>query len=289
VPARMLVGRSPACALRLDDRHVSGEHAALIWTGQGWEIRDLGSRNGTFVDGDRVQPGEPRTLPRGAKIGFGHSDDPWVLVDAGPPGAVAHDLDGDEVRVAEGGMLALPSEEEPEVVLYANRSGHWVIEADDAPSRAARAEEVVRAGGRSWRLYVPEPQEGTAAVDSGPSIDTVALRFAVSRDEEHVTLTIVHRGVEIPLEPREHGYTLLTLARQRLQDADLPLAEQGWIDRELLLRMLGLDANALNVAIYRARNQISDAGVDGAAGIVEVRRGQRRLGVEPERIEVTRP
>ena len=27
-------------------------------------------------------------------------------------------------------------------------------------------------------------------------------------------------------------------------------------------------------------------GVDGAAGVVEVRRGQRRVGVEPDRLEV---
>jgi hypothetical protein len=135
---------------------------------------------------------------------------------------------------------------------------------------------------------VPARQEGTATVDSGPSIDTVTMRFAVSRDEEHVVVTVIHRGLEIPLEPREHGYALLTRARQRLDDRAQPLAEQGWLERDQLLRMLGLDSNALNVAIYRARNQLTDAGVDGAAGIVEVRRGQRRIGLEPDRLEVVR-
>ena len=128
--------------------------------------------------------------------------------------------------------------------------------------------------------------EGTAAVDTGPRLDTISLRFEVSRDEEHTTITTVHRGVETRLEEREHGYVLLTLARARLADREHPAAEQGWIDRERLLKMLAMDANALNVAIYRARGQLAAAGVDGAAGVVEVRRGQRRLGVDPSRLEV---
>jgi hypothetical protein len=90
----------------------------------------------------------------------------------------------------------------------------------------------------------------------------------------------------IPTEPREHAYVLLTLARKRLADRGEPLAEQGWIDRDQLLRMLQLDANGLNVAIYRARGQLAAAGLLDSAGIVEVRRGQRRIGVDPSRLVV---
>ncbi|MEO1336418.1 MAG: FHA domain-containing protein, partial [Myxococcota bacterium] len=54
--AQCLVGRSAACQIRLDDRYVSSEHAKLVWTGSKWQVRDLGSRNGTFVDGRRVEP-----------------------------------------------------------------------------------------------------------------------------------------------------------------------------------------------------------------------------------------
>jgi hypothetical protein len=50
--------------------------------------------------------------------------------------------------------------------------------------------------------------------------------------------------------------------------------------------MLGLDSNSLNVAIYRARRQLQAIGVDGAASLVEVRRGQRRIGISAERLEV---
>ena len=38
IPARLLVGRSPSAALRLDDSRVSGEHAVLQWRRGRWEI-----------------------------------------------------------------------------------------------------------------------------------------------------------------------------------------------------------------------------------------------------------
>jgi hypothetical protein len=48
------IGRSPACALTLDHDTVSRRHAELRRTDDGWEVRDLGSLNGTRVNGWRV-------------------------------------------------------------------------------------------------------------------------------------------------------------------------------------------------------------------------------------------
>ena len=286
VPVRLLVGRSPTCALQIDDRHVSGEHATLMWTGRTWEIRDLGSRNGTFVDGQRMEAGGATRLASGTRIAFGNESDLWELADDAAPSAMAENLANARVVSGLNGMLALPDAGTPDVVVFEDR-GRWVLEAE-GQLRALRDEEVVQAGGEAWRIRLPGSVEGTAAVDSGPTVDTVTFRFAVSRDEEHVQLTVIHRGEPLALEAREHAYVLLTLARARREDAELPEAEQGWRDRDQLLRMLGLDTNGLNVAIYRARGQLSAAGLDGAAGVVEVRRGQRRIGVSVDRLFVER-
>ena len=52
----LLVGRSSRCDLILDETSVSGRHAQLTF-GQGtWRVRDLGSRNGTRLDGRRLEP-----------------------------------------------------------------------------------------------------------------------------------------------------------------------------------------------------------------------------------------
>jgi pSer/pThr/pTyr-binding forkhead associated (FHA) protein len=48
------VGRAPGCALVLADDDVSREHASFERRWDGVEVRDLGSKNGVEVDGDRI-------------------------------------------------------------------------------------------------------------------------------------------------------------------------------------------------------------------------------------------
>lgn len=83
--AETSIGRSRACVLRLEDPRVSGMHAMLAWKGQGWELRDLGSRNGTYVGGRRLESGARELLTRGAQLAFGSPESPWVLVDDRAP------------------------------------------------------------------------------------------------------------------------------------------------------------------------------------------------------------
>jgi transcriptional regulator with GAF, ATPase, and Fis domain len=50
-PSRVLVGTSPACEFRLDDRQISRRHAAIDVTPEGLRLTDLGSTNGTWANG----------------------------------------------------------------------------------------------------------------------------------------------------------------------------------------------------------------------------------------------
>ncbi len=86
-----LVGRSPQCDPRFAGSHVhvSSIHALIRWTIDGWEARDLGSKNGTFVRGARLEPGRPRALVFGDAISFGSEGDVWLLVEEGPPRPMA--------------------------------------------------------------------------------------------------------------------------------------------------------------------------------------------------------
>jgi hypothetical protein len=58
---RMTLGRLATCDVTVDDRTVSREHAALVRRGGEWWIVDLGSTNGTTVNGTRAaeQPLNP--------------------------------------------------------------------------------------------------------------------------------------------------------------------------------------------------------------------------------------
>lgn len=51
---RMLVGRLGNCDICLQDKNTSREHAAFVKDDGGWAIEDLGSTNGTLVNGRRV-------------------------------------------------------------------------------------------------------------------------------------------------------------------------------------------------------------------------------------------
>jgi len=56
IPAgsRLRIGRDPACELRIDHPSVSRQHAELIHDEEGWRLLDLGSKNGSHVDGIQV-------------------------------------------------------------------------------------------------------------------------------------------------------------------------------------------------------------------------------------------
>mgnify|MGYP002832873262 CR=1 FL=1 len=49
-----LIGREEHCTIRLEDDHVSREHARLIISADAIEIEDLGSTSGTYLDGVTV-------------------------------------------------------------------------------------------------------------------------------------------------------------------------------------------------------------------------------------------
>lgn len=54
-PTRLLIGQSAACGVRLSDPQVSRRHAALHHAGQPEvQLTDLGSKNGTFLNGVRI-------------------------------------------------------------------------------------------------------------------------------------------------------------------------------------------------------------------------------------------
>jgi hypothetical protein len=65
------IGRSRDCEIVVDDANVSRRHAELRQRGGSWVLTDLGSTNGTRLDGRRIERPEP--LEPGDRIEVGAS------------------------------------------------------------------------------------------------------------------------------------------------------------------------------------------------------------------------
>ncbi len=68
---RIVLGRSSACELAfVDDAGLSRQHLAFEFSTSGWQVSDLGSKNGTLVNGLRVAGAQ--ALRNGDRISAGH-------------------------------------------------------------------------------------------------------------------------------------------------------------------------------------------------------------------------
>jgi diguanylate cyclase (GGDEF)-like protein len=68
--AEMVIGRADDCQVRLEDDGVSRKHARVVHKGGAHVLEDMGSTNGTFANGAKV---EGHTLRDGDKIQIGSS------------------------------------------------------------------------------------------------------------------------------------------------------------------------------------------------------------------------
>lgn len=284
LPAHCVIGRSPACDLVVAHASVSAQHTALEWTGSAWEAHDLGSRNGTIVDGQRLATGGRVRLAVGARLQFGADPTTWCLREASAPVLMARHLGSSATQVAAGGYLVLPDASAPVCSVYQSVHGPWVLE-QDRESAAITDRTVVATGDDLWRIFLPSSTVGT--LRSGGDALIVAhlhLRFAVSQDEEHVEIVASCGAQQWDLQARAHHYLLLVLARRRLADraAGVSRAEEGWVHNDELFRMLRTNENHLYITIHRARAQVGKLGIVDAVALIERRAGSRqvRLGVE---------
>jgi diguanylate cyclase (GGDEF)-like protein len=79
--ASMTIGRSPVCEIRLEDDGISRSHARVRCEAEVATLEDLQSRNGTFVNGERIREivkvvdGDKIQVGRGTVLRFGRADD----------------------------------------------------------------------------------------------------------------------------------------------------------------------------------------------------------------------
>ena len=78
-----MLGRAPLNDIVVDEPGISRQHAGIRGDNEGYWIADLGSRNGSFVNGTKIG-GEPRRLHNFDRIELGGTNSPvhWVFMES---------------------------------------------------------------------------------------------------------------------------------------------------------------------------------------------------------------
>lgn len=155
------VGRHPSCEIQLPDRQVSREHARIFRTRDGFFIEDLGSKNGTYVNGNPVHA--PTRLLNGDLVQVG----------------LAYRL---SFIGAEGTIPLSDLEPEPLIRLDVERKQVWVIgkelEPELSPSQFDLLELLVDAqGGIVDRDQIAEAVWGSTEGVTEQAIDALVRRL----------------------------------------------------------------------------------------------------------------
>lgn len=168
-PGETLLGRSPECHVTIDDPLVSREHAKIVVGGDKALLKDLGSRNGLKVNGNRVE--KEVVLEDGDRIRIGNQEIVFSRQVAPkrpgrPTGSLRHCRKCQTPYVAEA----------PQCPNCGYSPG-----SDDTLSGSAPIGNLDR---ESWSLQMQvELLDKALSIQRLPDADRVLARIAVSVDE----------------------------------------------------------------------------------------------------------
>lgn len=194
--APLEVGRDPMAGISLgDDERVSWRHARLTPAAGGVLVEDLGSRNGTFVDGERIE--QPTTIPSGgrihvgdttllARLAPGSAPPAFVVVVVGGPDAGRHAELSGTLTIGRDPSAGLPLGEDVQVSRLHARlvAGGDVVSVEDLGSRngtfvngvlvrettALRVGDRLVAGSTVLEVRRGDGRAGETVVGTGPRV-----------------------------------------------------------------------------------------------------------------------
>jgi hypothetical protein len=281
-----VIGRDPRCSVQMVSDWVSSQHAVLRWTAGGWEVRDLCSRNGTFLDGERIKPGLFYALREGSRLSFGkRAAQDWVLADDSGPVPMATPIAGGAPALLEGDMIIVPTADAPMASILAEKDG-WVLEDHDGTRTPVSSGDVFEVTGAAWRFTVPSIVPSPTCLASSMinlDVNRIHLSFRVSLNEETVAVQLHAEGIVRDAGSRAFNYLLLTLARRRLEDMKdgHPEGECGWFDCSDFAHDEAMAPSQVALDVCRIRKHFAKLGVAEASRIIErrPRTGLLRLAI----------
>lgn len=137
--SEVTLGRSPECGMQLPAAGASRRHAVVAWRAGRVVLRDLGSTNGTFLNGERVEAETP--LESGDRITIGGVEIRYCCVDAGTALAATDDTrtvaafwpaaGAEAPEALRGDLRRVPLFAVLQMLEMGSQTGCLAVEADD--------------------------------------------------------------------------------------------------------------------------------------------------------------
>ena len=266
------IGRATTNELVLSDPKVSGRHL-VVWTDSGrvW-VEDLGSRNGTAIDGETlkgrkaVSPG--CTIVLGERIHLRISGEApsgleaRALVLCDPKSGVRMPLRTDRVTFgsdpASDWVIQGPARS---AVLLVHADEVWLGTDDDTVELAVDTPFEV-----AGVTLVLKPDPGELTRTEG--LDQARYPYALEVSLNGATLTDLASGRTHQITSEVRASLLYVLARAWLSEADKAPVDRGWmLDDDVASGIWGRtrhgqQPNNYHVLVHRIRKDVSEGGLD---------------------------
>jgi serine phosphatase RsbU (regulator of sigma subunit)/pSer/pThr/pTyr-binding forkhead associated (FHA) protein len=234
---RLSLGRSSANELCFpDDVGLSRQHMTLERDGDQWSLRDLGSKNGTFLNGARVsgavqlKPGDRIVASR-------------VVLVFDPA-----EMDANKTVLFEGTALAKPSEQTVSTTLEHLLRGERKEKSPFAPQWGSAVTALLRAG-RELAARRPLPELFTTILEL--ATEAVSARRGV--------LMTLEKGQLVAQASKGEGFRISTAVRDRVLDAKTSLLVRDVSMDEALRQRLSIvehSVRALMAVPLQTDNQV---------------------------------
>lgn len=269
------------CLLCLTHTNVSVSHAELRWTGGGWTVRDMGSTNKTYRNGEALPSGIAVPLRAGDKLVLGTEEAGQYEVEISEPRPLAVEVTTGRVVPGSVGELCV---DDWSVVFVGTG---WELRRGETVTR-------VRDGARVdnlWVLRLPtfNPTVGPEAL----SYYRATLILADPGGDGKYGLHVEQGGKRYDGGTFAPWRTLWALADRRVDDERRKVApsQVGWMTQEEIADQTGdstgnVEVHLIRIIEYLKEKVKTPAGmtIAHADSVISRRHGRYRLEIEAQRI-----
>jgi hypothetical protein len=304
-PEAIRLGRSPKNDFVLDEPTVSSRHAEVFWEADRLFLIDLGSRNGTTVNGEVVHANTSRLLKVGDVIRFGDAEvkvgsddtskqvDPLMLHDL--DGGVMHCIRGGSIQIGGGKHAHVPIDGAEEVMVVADEDGAVYLSGLEGldGGRVVMIGEEFSVGGQRFQVQRRSNDvTGDTVVIEDPEPPERCYRLEVTLNGvvgPEARLTDPSTGTRYVVSAENRAILLWVLSNHRLKVlSDNGTEDRTWcLDSDVTRAIWGkrgtADANSLHVLVHRLRKELRRAGFD--PWFIEKRRKAIRVALRDVTLE----